>query len=762
MAVNISIPGIGMVQAENAATEATLRQLVQAMGAQQTRSRRADSEIAQSTKQQAGFADRVADSMGQVAQNAKSSESASRSLFSNLQENINRVSLAGSDIKDSGAATYLKQLGATAVEVSALWAKNFGEMPNNPVKAATGLLSTGISAASDALAGLGKAVIPKDFKDMEGAVTATTKVLAAGLQVGVGLLSKELNDSIKMMNTFNKMGAGFAGGVQEMRRAAFDAGMNVDQFTATMERATPNLKLMGMTTAGAINKVSDVAFEFGRVKTGGETLRNQLRGLGYTVEEQSELAAQYLANQRATMTAEQFKNIDSRKVAEQTRQYAVDLKVLADITGKNAKAAMEEARVKSMEADIMAQLSPEEATKFQAAYAAMPDYAKKGFLEYVSSGGQAITDQATNIGMAQNAQFEQLIKGSYASIKDANMSATTINDQVLKQVSVVGAEQQRIVKESGGGIIAMANRLGASGLGEISSLFNSMLSSGLYSKEAVDKSRQNQESMAELNNKLTKDIIKFQDNVQNYSISMSAQLGSFLQPFTETLSKMTFAMNSFVVLTTQGILGKAPPAGSRPGAEATEPYSKDQYLTDLAALAKLVLVPVLQDIQDWLKAGETRQRQGMARGGVATGPMTGYPMTLHGTEAVIPLADGSVPVQLSGTTGSADLAGVMQQMQATFSAAVAASVKSTLSDATKNPAKEQIKELPEALTAALETVLSGPAGLTEIMTAVKSQIAEDSRTQTGMLQQQIDNLVKLVDAMNDNIRVNERIANELA
>ena len=758
MAVNISIPGIGMVQAENAATEATLRQLVQAMGAQQNRTRRADSEIAQSSKQQAGFADRVADSMGQVAQNAKSSESASRSLFSNLQENINRVSLAGSDIKDSGAATYLKQLGATAVEVSALWAKNFGEMPSNPVKAATGLLSTGISAASDAIAGLGRAVIPKDFKDMKGAVTATTSVISSGLQIGVGLLSKELNDSIKMMNTFNKMGAGFAGGVQEMRRAAFDAGMNVDQFTATMERATPNLKLMGMTTAGAINKVSDVAFEFGRVKTGGETLRNQLRGLGYTVEEQSELAAQYLANQRATMTAEQFKNIDSRKVAEQTRQYAVDLKVLADITGKNAKAAMEEARVKSMEADIMAQLSPEEATKFQAAYAAMPDYAKKGFLEYVSSGGQAITDQATNIGMAQNAQFEQLIKGSYASIKDANMSATTINDQVLKQVSVVGAEQQRIVKESGGGIIAMANRLGASGLGEISSLFNSMLSSGLYSKEAVEKSRQNQESMAELNNKFTKDIIKFQDNVQNYSISMSARLGSFLQPFTETLDKMTFAMNSFVVLTTQGILGKAPPAGSRPGAEATQPYSKDQYLTDLAALAKLVLVPVLKDIQDWMKAGE---RRGMARGGVATGPMTGYPMTLHGTEAVIPLADGSVPVQLSGTNGAPDLVGVMQQMQATFSAAVAASVKATAYDSTKNPAKEQIKELPEALTAALETVLSGPAGLTEIMTAVKNQIAEDSKMQTDMLQQQNDNLVKLVDAANDNVRVSERIANEL-
>jgi len=345
-----------------------------------------------------------------------------RSLFSNVQEAMSRTALAGSDIKDSGAATYLKQLGATAVEVSALWAKNFGEMPNNPVKSATALLTTGADALSGAISGIsGKILEGLDLRGGAAAVDALTKLTTSAVKVGFGMMEKELNDSIKMMNSFNKMGASFANGISEMRQASFSAGMNVDQFTQAMTRATPHLKNMGLTTAGAILRVADIGYEFGRVRKDGTSLRNELRGLGYTVEEQAELAAQYLSMQRSTMTAEKFAALDDKKVAEQTRQYAVDLKVLSDITGKNAAAAMEEARVKSMEADIMAQLSPEEATKFQAAYAAMPDYAKKGFLEYVSSGGQAITDQATNIGMAQNAQFEQLIKGSYASIKDANM-----------------------------------------------------------------------------------------------------------------------------------------------------------------------------------------------------------------------------------------------------------------------------------------------------------------------------------------------------
>jgi hypothetical protein len=726
------------------------------MGAQQNRTRRSDSEVAQATKQQAGFADRAADSLQQVASNAKSSEGAVRSLFSNVQEAMSRTALAGSDLKDSGAATYLKQLGATAVEVSALWAKNFGEMPSNPVKAATALLATTVEATAAAARGLATK-LTKDLPGGDKMAAMVSGVVEAGFKAGITMMSNELNNTIKMMNTFNKMGASFGNGISEMRQTALDAGMMVDQFAGAMERATPYLKNMGLTTAGAINKVSDVAYEFGRVRKDGSTLRNELRGLGYTVEEQSELAAQYLANQRATMTAEQFERIDSKKVAEQTRQYAVDLKVLADITGKNAKAAMEEARVKSMEADIMAQLSPEEAAKFQEAYAAMPDYAKKGFLEYVSSGGQAITDQATNIGMAQNAQFEQLIKGSYASIKDANKDASTIQTEVLKQVSVVGEEQRRITKEAGGGIINMASRLGASGLDQIANMFNSMVSSGLYSKEAVDQSKANAEKMAKLNDKMLADLIKFQDNAQNYSNTISAQLTPAMGPFIEGLNLMSATMSNFVAINAKLISGKQPAPGSQPGAPADQPYNAASYIPDLKLLFKESAKAYIEFIKKTLKG----QVPEFAAGGIASGSNSGFLAELHGTEAVVPLAGGAIPVQLSGTNGSPDLVGVVQQMQATFSAAVAAANRSASNETTKNPAKEQIKELPEALTAALETVLSGPTGLTEIMTAMKSQIVEDSRTQTGMLQQQVDNLVKLVDAMNDNVAINTRIANEL-
>ena len=50
MSVNVRIPGIGTVSAENAATENTLRQLVTAITQQQGRARRADSETAAASR----------------------------------------------------------------------------------------------------------------------------------------------------------------------------------------------------------------------------------------------------------------------------------------------------------------------------------------------------------------------------------------------------------------------------------------------------------------------------------------------------------------------------------------------------------------------------------------------------------------------------------------------------------------------------------------------------------------------------------------
>jgi len=758
MAVNVRIPGIGNVVADNAATENTLRQLVTSLGQQQSRARRSDSEIAAASRQQAGFADRAADSMGQMASSAKSSESAARSLFSNLSEQVTRatnvVGSATQDISSSGVTTYLKQLGATAVEVSTMWAKNYGDIRDNPIKQAKNILSTGIDAT---VTGMGSvlAASAKKLGLPDEAVGALTAVVKGGLQTANQLLYDEVNQTIKSYSAFNKMGVSFGGAMSEMRTSAGQAGLLVDQFSSAMAKAEPNLKQMGLTTAEAINKVSAVGFEFGKVRADGSSLRKELMGMGYSVEEQVELAAQYMANIRQSMTAEKFAAMNEKTVAQQTRQYAEDLKVLTDITGKNAKQAMEEARAKSMEADIMARLgSPEEIKKFQAAYANMPDYAKKGFLEYVSSGGQAIVDQATNIAMAQNAEIKPMYEQAYANIYDVGKNATHVQTELLNQASRAGEEQRRVTKEAGGGIITMAARFGASGLDQLAGFFNSMVSTGLYTPEAVEKSRKAAQANANLTEDLTKNLTEFRDKMNTYATTMQAALDPALKVYTDALNSVAEKMNKFVLINVYGAGGVSPGKDKEgnflpgPGNKADKPYSGKEYRNDLETLLLEVLQSLITKIPK------------MAKGGTVTTPTLAV-VGEGGPEAIIPLASGNVPVQISGPANNlAELSGAMQQMQSSFSSLLA-NAKNTQPQ--KEPLmREQVQELPTALSTALETVLSSPTGLVQTMTQVKTQIADDNKMQMSMMQEQIENLTKLVDAMNENVRYSERLANELA
>jgi hypothetical protein len=105
------------------------------------------------------------------------------------------------------------------------------------------------------------------------------------------------------------------------------------------------------------------------------------------------------------------------------------------------------------------------------------------------------------------------------------------------------------------------------------------------------------------------------------------------------------------------------------------------------------------------------------------------------------------------------------QMQESF-ASTLQSIKQQAQAASDRAAtikpKENIEELPTALQTALEKVLSGPSGFVTPITEFKNQLIDNNKTQQSMLQEQIDKLKDLIDAMSENTRVNERIANELS
>jgi soluble lytic murein transglycosylase-like protein len=89
--------------------------------------------------------------------------------------------------------------------------------------------------------------------------------------------------------------------------------------------------------------------------------------------------------------------------------------------------------------------------------------------------------------------------------------------------------------------------------------------------------------------------------------------------------------------------------GRTPTSSAAQTFNELAYLQRYPDVAAEVAKGTWLDSgwQHYLLYGIQEGRiPGFATGGISTGPTSGYPVTLHGTEAVIPLASGSVPVTI--------------------------------------------------------------------------------------------------------------------
>ncbi|CAB5214366.1 hypothetical protein UFOVP190_72 [uncultured Caudovirales phage] len=228
------------------------------------------------------------------------------------------------------------------------------------------------------------------------------------------LLGKELEKTQKGFKEITQAGALFGGGMTEMRQQAFRAGMDIAMLAEAVKLSRADLIDMGIGMGEAIKKVAGVSKELR-----SSDLGIQLRKLGYGAEEQAALAAQVMANQNA---AGNLRALSDKELAKITAEYGKDLRILADITGQDAKKAMEKARLQAMEADLLAQAmaegGPEAVKKLQVQLATMPESMKKGYMEFVSSGGQAVVDMATNVAMTQNPKILDQYRQQFATLSD--------------------------------------------------------------------------------------------------------------------------------------------------------------------------------------------------------------------------------------------------------------------------------------------------------------------------------------------------------
>jgi len=759
MAIRIDGLPTGPVYVENAAQENTLQELLRVMASQGSKQRRYDAETAAASRRTADAANEAAASMSGVASATRSAANSTASGWSKMESGLNAATIAAEDFKNSRFSFELQRLSAAVADMSITWIKSAKSIQDNPIAATASIFATGVDIASTGLQGLAKAggsaleilgPLGKVIGGLgEGVASAAISVVGSSAKVVNEMMAKELQETVQNMSTFNKIGASFSGSFMELREVATRSGMTIEQFTKAMAAAEASVRQFGIPFAESSKKVAEVSAAFD-IEQGanGRTLRNELRALGYSIEEQAELAADYMAQVRATMSLEQFKNLSAKDVAIATKQYAMDLRVLQDITGKNAKAAMEEARVKSLQADIMSKFTdPKQAEKFQKYFATLPESAKKGFLQYIASGGQVITEETAALLSANNEEYAKIFTRGRDVIYNSAMTAADAQEAGVDQAIRAGKKQEEL-ERSTGGVINQVNTLTGS-LGGLSTGINELVTLAQKDPEAYKRAIEATRNQATASNELTTGILTAQENTQKFAKQIEDLALTALPNYATAIGSTTKAFVKGLEQTMGILFGidVERPDGSRGPVK-----DLDEYKASMTEIFKR-----------WVRA-TFPVPEARANGG-SIGRFVPYIVGEEGPEVRTFDAPGQiVPLdQFAKNLDPTELLAKTNQLQNIF----AASLDSLQKDIARRqaaavPDTGPIAELPTAVTRAIETAFASPSGLNQIMTELKTQLAGDSQTNKRALETQTQEIQKLIEVMNDNVAYSERIANNTA
>ena len=415
MAIRIDIPGIGIVEVEGAASEETLQRLAAAL----------EKSSAGLTKEQ------------------KDQAKATKDSTKAIKENTTGWVAAGDAFTQS-----LKNMALTATSVATKFFANYDTIAASPIKAGQSLLNTAIDLTANLAGGLASS-IPVIGGFAKGVIDAT----AALAKMANDVFADQLQKNIDALQIYAKSGISFSGGMTQMQNAAQSAGLGIKDFAQGVSKAKTDLNFLGMAGGDAANYLADRMGVAGKiVGKSGQTLRQEMLAMGFSYDEQIEVMASYMANMKA---AGKLEKMSKEEIALATRQYAADLKIVADFTGQDAKKQMERARAQQMLLAVQAKLSIDERERFGKASVILgrlgpdADKARTALAQYVTSGiitvqeysmgpgRKMIESMAANISSGQ----EDVYRNSGRALQTLQRDLT--NDTMMRQIStnkLLGAE----------------------------------------------------------------------------------------------------------------------------------------------------------------------------------------------------------------------------------------------------------------------------------------------------------------------------------
>ncbi len=590
---------------------------------------------------------------------------ASATMRKGIEENIAESVTASTKQMAAGVGSFTKGLLNNSSSV---------ELSKGIIDAGIGVAVTGVktlgSIAEIFGENLSKSTNP--IVSTVGAVVATGGAVAKSSAEVAGQLAKFANDVLsaqadkvfKSFNSISSSGALFTNGMTGMVNAAGDANLTIDQFAGVLKANSETIGASGLgITAGSV-KIGAA------LKTGGDKLKLHMLNLGVSFEDQAAMVAETMKDMRGTTNGPL--NATNTEIAEQTMKYAENLKIISAITGEDAKKKEAESRQLATQLAFQQQLSkksPVEQAGIMRAFENMNKVSQKNFMDMVVFGGVINKDGA--IIAAQSGGIRQNVSEAYQLYQEGKLDDKKMRD-VNKRTN------SQIIEDSlhatGIGLAGAANVGGAAQ--SVSEKMGSLIQELKgQTAEAITAGESNVALQKDTTDALTTGLTASEEAAQGLKMSIQQELMPAITHYAKFTEAMLTSLQS--ALDAMGI------GPDRAGKNSTVPTTDGPHLNKS-------LQNSLQSAWDWLNepliqnlsltsanmptsTGRfANNNPGKAKGGISSGPISGYQETLHGTEAVVPLPDGkSIPVKLDSTALSSalnqqtailrDLFGAMQQ-----------------------------------------------------------------------------------------------------
>ena len=509
------------------------------------------------------------------------------------------------------------------------------------------LAGKGLNALGDAAMAAGVAteglgfVVGGALKVIGNVVDAGSEVTGKVLKFANEVLQKEVEKTYTAFNQLSASGALFADGMTGMRNAAGDAGLTVEQFSKIVSENSEAIAASGLGMTQGAKMIG------GALATGGTKMRKELLNLGVGFEEQGALVATVIKDMRGASVGPL--RASNQAVAEQTMKYAENLKIIASITGEDAKKKMEQVRQQASQLAFqqkLAQKSPEEQAAIMRAMGNMNALQRKNFMDMVNFGSVINTEGAAAASLSGG--LRDSVSEAYQAFNEGNLDDAK---QRAINAKYNGQMQKDALDQTAIGLAGAANVGGlAQGLAEA---FGNMLQEvKAATPEAIKAAEEAAAAQKVAADDLTTAVTGAEVAAQALKVALQDDLTNAIKHYSEISVKMLQAVEDMLDdlgygsgKSTKRKLENKMSNLDKPTQDALKDYSKTMQKPN-ASLSEMSQAS--QDIYGFNPA--------FADGGVAKGPVSGFSATLHGTEAVVPLPDGkSIPVNLDTSSLNATI-----------------------------------------------------------------------------------------------------------